>query len=139
MRLGVEAMSGASTAAKQRWNRLHYSEIKASLKKELVEHFKAKCKEEGVSIASVLAAMMTDYRGRKKKKKEHNEVDPYATRPKRRKAVSVIASHLDEILQNEIEYRSNMPENLQYSIRAESSDCSIEKLGEALEAIREAY
>jgi hypothetical protein len=132
-------MSGASTAAKQRWNRLHYSEIKASLKKDLVGHFKVKCKEDGASIASVLAALMTDYCGRAPRQKEHKRIDPYATRPKRRKAVSIIASHLDEILQNEIKYRSNMPENLQYSIRAESSDFSIEKLGEALEAMREAY
>jgi hypothetical protein len=139
MRLGVEIMSRASTAAKQRWNKLHYSEIKASLKKDLVEHFKAKCKENEVSIASVLAALMTDYCGQSPQKKEPKEIDPYATRPKRRKAITVIAGHLDEILQSETKYRNKMPENLQYSIRAESSDYSIEKLGEALEAIREAY
>jgi len=138
-------MSRASTAAKQRWNKLHYSEIKASLGKDLVERFKAQCREDGVSIASVLAALMTDYCGQPPQEKEHREqtkhkeIDPYGTRPKRRRAISIITGHLEEILQNETTYRDNMPENLQHSIRAESSDCSIEKLGEALEAMREAY
>ena len=132
-------MSGASTVAKQRWNKLHYSEIKASLKKDLVEHFKAKCKENGNSIASVLAALMTDYCGRAPQQKECKKTLPYSTRPKRRKAIAAIINQLNDILQNEAVYRSNMPENLQYSIRAESSDCSIEKLEEALDAIREAY
>ena len=144
-------MSRASTAAKQRWNKLHYSEIKASLGKDLVERFKTQCREDEVSIASVLAALMTDYCGRSPQEKEHKEqakhreqakrkgIDPYSTRPKRRRAVSIIAGHLEEILQNETMYRDNMPENLRNSIRAESSDYSIEKLGEALEALREAY
>ena len=150
-------MSGASTAAKQRWNKLHYSEIKASLGKDLVERFKTQCREDEVSIASVLAALMTDYCGRSPQEKErkeqakhreqirhreqakHKEIDPYGTRPKRRRTVSIIAGHLEEILQNETTYRDNMPENLRNSIRAESSDYSIEKLGEALEALREAY
>jgi len=51
-------MSIASTAAKQRWNKAHYAEIKASLDKELVKQFKAKCRDNGVSIASVLATQM---------------------------------------------------------------------------------
>jgi len=147
-------MSRASTAAKQRWNKLHYSEIKASLGKDLVERFKTQCREDEVSIASVLAALMTDYCGRSPQEKEHKEhreqakhreqtkhkeINQYSTRPKRRRAISIITGHLEEILQNETMYRDNMPENLRNSIRAESSDYSIEKLGEALEALREAY
>ena len=132
-------MSVASTAAKQRWNKAHYSEIKASLKKDLVEQFKAKCKEDGTSIASALAALMSEYCGRAPQPKGRKKALPHDTRPNRRKAASIIAGQLDDILHNETMCRGNIPPNLQEGIRAESSDHSIEKLGEALDAIREAY
>ena len=132
-------MSIASTAAKQRWNKAHYDEIKASLKKDLVKQFKKKCKENGVSIASVLATQMSEYCGNTIRSKERKKTFLYETRPKRRKMTAIIADQLDDILQNETEYRDNIPENLQNSIRAEASDWSIEKLTEALDLIREAY
>jgi len=132
-------MSNASTAAKQRWNKLHYSEIKASLDKDLVEQFKAKCKCEGASIASVLAMLMSEYCGRATQQKKRKATFPHDTRPKRRKMASAIAGQLDDMLQSETVYRDNIPPNLQESIRAEYSDYSIEKLSEALDALREAY
>ena len=132
-------MSNASTAAKQRWNKKHYSEVKASLKKELVEEFKAKCKENGVSIASVLAMQMSEYCGKTIKQKERKKTLPYDTLPKRRKLVAAIADQLDDILQYEIAYRENMAPNFQNSMRAESADHRIETLEETLDAIREAY
>jgi hypothetical protein len=132
-------MSNASTAAKQRWNKAHYSEIKASLKKDAVEQFKAKCKDNGSSIAGALTALMSEYCGRTLELKARKKAPPYDTRPKRRKAASNIVGQLDEILQSETAYRENIPPNLQESIRAEASDNSIEKLGEALDALLEAY
>jgi len=135
-------MSIASTEAKKRWNKAHYSEIKASLKKELVEEFKIRCKKNEVSIASVLAALMSEYCGKTLKPantKTHKKTSPYDTRPKRRKIAEIIANQLDEMLQSEMSYRENIPPNLQESERAENADNSIEKLGEALEAIRDAY
>jgi len=132
-------MSIASTAAKQRWNKAHYAEIKASLQKELVEQFKAKCKKNGVSIASVLAAQMSEYCGRALQPKGRKKTLLYDTRPKRRKKASIIADQLDEIIQHEAAYRENIPVNLENSIRAEAADTSIEKLSAALDLIREAY
>jgi len=132
-------MSIASTAAKQRWNKAHYAEIKASLKKDLVEQFKAKCKANGVSIASVLAAQMSEYCGRTLQPKKNKKTFSYDTRPKRRKMIAIIINQLDDILQYETGYRDNIPLNLQSSIRADAADCCIDKLTEALDAIREAY
>jgi len=132
-------MGCASTAAKQRWNKLHYSEIKASLRKDLVSQFKEKCRRDGASVASVLAALMSEYCGMPPQPKAGKKTLPYDTRPKRRKMASNIAAQLEGILQGEEMYRENIPPNLRGSIRAESSDCSIEKLGEALDALREAY
>jgi hypothetical protein len=132
-------MSIASTEAKHRWNKAHYAEIKASLQKDLVEQFKKKCKENGVSIASVLAMQMSEYCGRSILPKKVKKTCLYDTRPKRRKMTAIIADQLDDILQNETMYRENIPVNLENSIRAESADSSIEKLREALDAIYEAY
>jgi hypothetical protein len=132
-------MSIASTAAKQRWNKLHYSEIKASLDKELVAQFKAKCRGDGASIASVLATLMFEYCGKTMPQKRCKKTLQHDTRPKRRKMASIIAGQIDDMLQSETEYRENIPQNLYESIRAESADYSIEKLGEALDALREAY
>jgi len=132
-------MSIASTAAKQRWNKAHYAEIKASLNKDLVENFKAKCKENGVSIASVLAMKMSEYCGSDLQPKKCKKPLLYDTRPKRRKKAAIITDQLDEIIQFETVYRDNIPVNLENSIRAEAADISIEKLTEALDAIREAY
>jgi hypothetical protein len=136
-------MSTASTKAKQRWNKAHYAEIKASLEKDLVKRYKARCKENEVSIASVLATHMREYCGKpfcgplpSKEGKKPMQCD---TRPKRRKMASIIASQLDDILQCETAYRENIPDNLTNSMRAEAADYSIDKLSDALELIRDAY
>jgi len=132
-------MSIASTVSKQRWNKAHYSEIKASLKKELVEKFKIKCKENEVSIASALAMLMTEYCGKTYQVKKKKKIPQYDTRPKRRKMADIIINQLEEILKGESNYRDRIPENLENSIRAEVSDISIERISEAIDAIREAY
>lgn len=132
-------MSIASVKARQRWNKANYAEIKASLKKDLVKQFKDKCKENEVSIASVLAAYMLEYCGEKPYPRKNKKTLLYDTRPKRRKMTGIIAGQLNDILQNEISYRECIPENLANGIRAESADHSIEKLSEALDMIREVY
>lgn len=46
---------------------------------------------------------------------------------------------LDNIKDNEQDYYDNIPENLQYSQRAENSEQAIEYLEEALDLLNEAY
>ena len=43
-----------STAAKRRYNNKVYAKVQAELPRELVEQFKIKCKETGISQASIL-------------------------------------------------------------------------------------
>ena len=134
-------MGNASTAAKQRWNKAHYSIVKASLKKNLAEQFKAKCGENGASVAGTLAALMSEYCGMASPQTAdgRKNAPSYDTRHKRRRAASAIASQLEDILRCENAYRAEIPPNMEEGVRAEASDCSVEKLGEALEALREAY
>lgn len=50
-----------------------------------------------------------------------------------------IINELDNIKSDEEDYYSNIPENLQYSQRAEDSEAAIEKLEEALDLLNELY
>lgn len=50
-----------SSSVKRSYNNKVYATVRAELPKELVTAFKDKCKENGVSIASVLKAAMEDY------------------------------------------------------------------------------
>lgn len=50
-----------------------------------------------------------------------------------------IISDLEEIKYDEESYHDNIPENLQYSQRAEDSELSIDNMESALEYLNEAY
>ncbi len=50
-----------SAAVKNRYNAKVYGVVNIKVDKELVESFKAKCKEKGVSQAQILKRAMEDY------------------------------------------------------------------------------
>lgn len=47
-------MANKDTQRKKEWNSQHYGRIQAYIDAELVEAFKAKCKEKGVSQAETI-------------------------------------------------------------------------------------
>jgi len=63
MGLRMNNKTKSSTAAKRRYNEKTYTMLAAQLPKELVAEFKEKCKEKGVSQASVLKLAIEDYIG----------------------------------------------------------------------------
>lgn len=54
-------MSKTSWQVKERYNSKVYSDIRVKLPKELVNDFKEKCREEGVSQASVIKEAIEKY------------------------------------------------------------------------------
>ena len=50
-----------SSAVKNRYNAKVYGSVKILVDKTLVENFKAKCKQNGVSQAQILKKAMEDY------------------------------------------------------------------------------
>lgn len=54
-------MSTSQTRAKRKYNNANYSRIVVDLPQDLVLKFKTKCKEEGVSQASVLRNAIENY------------------------------------------------------------------------------
>lgn len=53
-------------------------------------------------------------------------------------ALSVLQGDVERMMDEECEYRDNMPENLQYSERYELADMACDNLDEAIRAIEEA-
>lgn len=62
-----------------------------------------------------------------------------ATRRQRRAAIHRMAAQLSEIIDNEVNYRDNIPDNLLGSDVYDTADYCIDVLGEALEILESAY
>jgi len=130
-------MGATSNDAKQRWNSSRYAQVKVSVRPELAEAFKAKCKAENVSIASEISRFMTmETCGRAAKTPLQ---DPYSTRAKRRKELNGLIGKLEAIMESEQSYMENIPENLQTSRYYEAAEQSVSALEEALDILAEAY
>jgi len=54
-------MGTAATRAKRKWNNEHYTNITVALKPELAERFKRDCKENGVSVTSVITKLVAEH------------------------------------------------------------------------------
>lgn len=57
-------MGKTSWQVKARYNAKHYKRVSVDLPVELVEKFKAKCKEEGISQAKVIREFIEEYLGK---------------------------------------------------------------------------
>ena len=125
-------MGNSSNEAKQRWNHNHYTQVKVSVQPEIAEAFKAKCAAAGVSMASELSNFMRTNQPRKK------ELD-VSTRRKRRKALVNVILQVEAITDAEIEYKDNIPINLQNSERYEAAYEAVLALEEALCILNNVY
>jgi len=133
---GVRILGKTSNASKQRWNKEHYVQIKVSVQPEIAEDFKAKCKSDGVSIASEIARFMREQCNKPRPPSQALKVD---TRQQRRKALGVLVEQLEMVMDAESQYMENIPENLQNSIRYEAAGRSVQALQEAIDNLNEVF
>lgn len=75
----------------------------------------------------------------KARRKELSEVIRKLNIAKDRDDLYSIINELDSIKDDEQDYYDNIPENLQYSQRAEDSEQAIDNLEEALDLLNEVY
>ena len=130
-------MGTTSNETKQRWNEARYTQVKVSVPSELAAAFKAKCAADGVSMASILSRFMSEVTsGRHAVNKP---IDPYKTRPQRRKALNTMIAQLGSIMDAEQFYLDNITENLQNSRFYDAAERSIFAFDEALSVLTEAY
>ena len=130
-------MGTASNGAKQRWNASHYSQLKISVPPDLAAAFKAKCKAGNVSVTSEISRFMRRETGCGRSGGPPKSL--YETRQKRRKALSAMIAQLEEIMEAEQGYMSNIPENLQNSGLYEAAEQAVSAMEEALDALGGAY
>jgi hypothetical protein len=128
-------MGKTSNESKRRWNETHYTQIKASVDRELAETFKSACKSNGVSFASVLSDFMGKY-AKAPKRPTDIRTD---TRRNRRRELDTLISRLECILAAETASMENTPENLMGSERYEETERIVSTLTDAADMLREAY
>lgn len=75
----------------------------------------------------------------KARRKQLSEVTRALNAVKDKDDLYLIINELDSIKDDEQDYFDNIPENLQYSQRAEDSEQAIDNLDEALNLLNEAY
>jgi hypothetical protein len=126
-----------SNAAKQTWNKNHYTQIKVAVKHQTAAGFKAACAAAGTSMVSELAGFMDEYTN----PAEVKETAPIRVKTlgDRRKAMARICSLMTEVRDAEEEYMNRIPENLQSSSRYDDADERLGKLDEAIDIISDIY
>ena len=130
-------MGKTSNAAKQRWNSENYAQVKVSVPKELAAEFRAKCKVDGVSMASKIAEFMNAEIGGSKPAKTPK--DSSSTRPMRRKELKYHIDCIAALADQERNYMENIPENLQNSCRYEAAEHSVTAMEDGVDILSEAY
>ena len=135
----MKKMSKPPNTIKDRWNAAHYTQVKVSVVPDIAAAFKAACADSGASMASVLSKFMVDYSQTTLKSQVMAVNKPFDTRLKRRKAIKNIITQLEQLISDEENYRDNIPENLQNSMRYDTAEQSIERMNEAICLLDEAY
>ena len=130
-------MGKTSNKVKDKWNSANYTQIKAAVRPEIAAAFKAACQANNVSMNSELSKFMEGSGAAVSASK--SEKDLLASRGGRRKLLGTLMEQLERIKDAEEEYKENIPENLQGSVRYENAEQAIEALEEALEALYRAY
>ena len=130
-------LSKTSTTAKERWNSVHYTQVKVSVKPETAIAFKEACAINNVSMASAISQFMVQYSSISTKKSNYSP--ELSTRRQRRAAMQKLINLLERIRDNEEQYRDNIPDNLQGGSAYDNADQCISLLEEALDLLGSAY
>lgn len=131
-------MGKTSSAVKNKWAAEHYTQIKIAVNPELAASFKALCFAEGTSVTRELSAFMVQRCGKAAAPKKL-EKDLLSTRGGRRKLVKELTQRLEEVKDAEEVYISNIPINLQGSVRYETAEQSVSHFNDALDYLLNAY
>jgi len=107
------------------------TQVKFTIKSDVAAGFKARCASKGVSMTSTVQQWMMSARPAKE------TVVSTSTRSQRRKAVQSIISVLVDIMDSEINYRDNIPE--QFAQRLEVAEYACAMLEEAIVCLEEAF
>jgi hypothetical protein len=106
-------------------------QVKFTIESCVVDAFKLRCSDKGISMASVICEWM------KTGRPTTSLVLESQTRSLRKKSVMEIIDLLEDIAQNEEDYRDAIPE--QFQSRYEVANQACELLNEAISCLQDAY
>lgn len=130
-------MGSTGKAAKQRWNKEHYKQVKTVAAPETVDAFKTVCAAAGQSVNGAITRYMeASVKGGLGRKPPTLRL---ATRPQRRMSVRAVLSALRSIRDAEADYAERIPDNLRGGERYEASEQSVDALDEAIDLLDGAY
>ena len=123
-----------------------HTQVKITVHHELAVAFKAACAASKNTVTGVLSKYMVDYTKAKVKVRpamtkptELSVGSPYETRKKRRNAIKIIISQMEQIMDAEEAFIENVPENLQGSKWHDAAEQSFELIQEAIDILTEIY
>jgi hypothetical protein len=130
-------MGNTSNEVKQRYNEVHYVQLKVSVNPRIAAAFKQKCSNNGVSMAGVLSQYMALYSNIS----ANNSLPPIKTKTRadRRDSVKTLIAKLEQIRDAEDTYMDSIPDNLQSSPNFDAAEISVTALTEALDLLINAY
>jgi hypothetical protein len=116
-------------------NEKRYKQVKVSLTADIAEEFKERCEAAGVSMASEISRFMNG------QKSSRNYTKPVSvkTRQLRRKATFTLIQQLEAIPDAELQYKYNIPINLQNASMYETAEQAVSAPEEALNSLHQAY
>ena len=126
----------APHSSKAHWNAAH-SQVKVTVENELASAFKAACAANKCTVTGVLSRFMADYCQVNAKKSTAN--NPYETRRKRRIALKVIITQMEQLMAAEETFIDNVPENLQGSKWHDAAEQSFTLMQEAIDILTDVY
>ena len=116
-----------------RWGSMPKTKVqcKFTVNADIAATFKARCANEGASMASVIQGFMKDCRP------VRGAAEVLSTHPHRKKAVSEIIGLLNRILELEADYCENIPE--QFYQRREAAEYTCGQLSESIACLEDAF
>jgi len=130
-------MGKTSAAAKNKWNKANYKQIKICAPPEIALAFKAACVSDNVSMSGEIIGFMKRRGGSVASSRQKK--DSLTTRDGRRKKLYTLIGELELIRDAEQEYKDNIPENLQNSIRYEAAEECVSVIEDAIESLIGAF
>ena len=134
-------MGTAATKAKRKWNNQHYTNVTAAMKQEMAAELKQRCKENGVSVTSVITELVAEYLSTESaasneilQKMESDSQSRICTRRELWKHIAAI----EELLRNE-EKCTDIPFDITSGIQYENAKSAEERFRLAIEELRDIY
>jgi len=134
-------MGTAGTRAKRKWNKEHYTNITAAMNPELASMLKEKCKENGVSVTSVITGLVAGYLDTEIPiPKETSQKKTPDNRQRRSRELYKHIATIEDICSGEERYLNKISENLHNnSVRHKNAVNSVKHLRSAIDELKEAY